>query len=150
MGLRPTLVFLLYDWLKAEDLTQRERFADHSRETFDAVLDTCGRIAHSRSLADALQQVRATTAAAWSTRAPAAVLANAVPYLQAFGHMVLAWIWLDVALAIPEGGQRDASHVGRLGAVRYFYRYELPKIGAWLAVVASRDPTCAEMPEEAF
>src|SRR3569623_1450576 len=48
MGLRPTLDFLLYDWLKAEDLTQRERFADHSRETFDAVLDTCERIAREK------------------------------------------------------------------------------------------------------
>jgi alkylation response protein AidB-like acyl-CoA dehydrogenase len=104
----------------------------------------------SRSLGDALQQVQAATAAAWSTRDPAAVLANAVPYMQAFGHMVLAWIWLDVALAMPEGTQRDASHIGRMSALRYFYRYELPKIGAWLAVVASRDPTCADTPEEAF
>ena len=41
MALRPTIDFLLYDWLHAESLTQRPRFADHSRETFDAVLDTC-------------------------------------------------------------------------------------------------------------
>jgi len=26
----------------------------------------------------------------------------------------------------------------------------LPKIGAWLNVVKSRDPTCADLPEEAF
>jgi len=97
-----------------------------------------------------LQQVQMATAAAWTTRDPAAVLANAVPYMQAFGHMVVAWIWLDVALAMPEGVQRDASNIGRMAALRYFHRYELPKIGAWLAVVASCDPTCAEMPEEAF
>ncbi|MDB5882479.1 MAG: Butyryl-CoA dehydrogenase (Short-chain-acyl-CoA dehydrogenase)-like protein [Ramlibacter sp.] len=105
---------------------------------------------YSRSLGDALQQVQAATAAAWSSHDPAAVLANAVPYMQAFGHMVLAWIWLDVALAIPEGGQPAASEVGRMAAVRYFYRYELPKIGAWLAVVATRDSTCAEVPQDAF
>jgi alkylation response protein AidB-like acyl-CoA dehydrogenase len=105
---------------------------------------------YSRSLGDALQQVQMATAAAWTTRDPAAVLANAVPYMQAFGHMVVAWIWLDVALAMPEGVQRDASNIGRMAALRYFHRYELPKIGAWLAVVASCDPTCAEMPEEAF
>jgi hypothetical protein len=105
---------------------------------------------YSRSLGDALQQVQMATAAAWTTRDPAAVLANAVPYMQAFGHMVVAWIWLDVALAMPEGVQRDASNIGRMAALRYFNRYELPKIGAWLAVVASCDPTCAEMPEEAF
>ncbi|MGL4436347.1 MAG: acyl-CoA dehydrogenase family protein, partial [Giesbergeria sp.] len=47
-SLRSTLDFLLYDWLQAESLTARERFADHSRETFDAVLDTCERIAREK------------------------------------------------------------------------------------------------------
>ncbi|MFZ3116814.1 MAG: acyl-CoA dehydrogenase family protein, partial [Variovorax sp.] len=48
MTLRPTLDFLLYDWLDAAALNGRERFADHSRETFDAVLDTCERIAREK------------------------------------------------------------------------------------------------------
>ena len=48
MSLRVTLDFLLYDWLHAERLTQRARFADHSRDTFDAVLDTCERIAREK------------------------------------------------------------------------------------------------------
>jgi hypothetical protein len=48
MHLRSTLDFLLYDWLQAQDLPQRGRFADHSRETFDAVLDTCERIARDK------------------------------------------------------------------------------------------------------
>src|SRR3954470_5666979 len=48
MSLRPTLDFLLFDWLKAQDLTARSRFSDHSRETFDAVLDTCERIAREK------------------------------------------------------------------------------------------------------
>ena len=39
---------LLYDWLATEGLNQRERFTDHSRETFDAVLDTCERIAREK------------------------------------------------------------------------------------------------------
>ena len=46
--LRTTLDFLLNDWLGTTTLTQRERFADHSRETFDAVLDTCERIAREK------------------------------------------------------------------------------------------------------
>jgi butyryl-CoA dehydrogenase len=41
MSLRSTLDFLLYEWLDVNQLQQRERFADHSQETFDAVLDTC-------------------------------------------------------------------------------------------------------------
>jgi len=65
---------------------------------------------------------------------------------------VLAWIWLDVALVALKSDaiKSEAATAGRLGAARYFYHYELPKIGAWLQVVSSRDPTCAEFPEEAF
>ena len=48
MALRPLLEFLLYDWLQAEGLTSRSRFADHSRDTFDAVMDTCERIAREK------------------------------------------------------------------------------------------------------
>src|SRR6478736_5811346 len=47
-ALRPTIDFLLYDWLHAERLNGRERFADHSRETFDAVFDTCERVAREK------------------------------------------------------------------------------------------------------
>ena len=36
---RRDLDFLLYDWLDAESLIARDRFAEHSRTTFDAVLD---------------------------------------------------------------------------------------------------------------
>lgn len=104
---------------------------------------------HANALAQALQQVGATTKAAWATGQPTEALANAVPYMQAFGHTVLAWIWLDVtlaALATPVGPARD----GRLAACRFFFHYELPKIGAWLQVVSRRDMTCAELAEDAF
>jgi len=39
------LAFELYEVLDAEALTRRERFADHSRETFDAAIDTARSIA---------------------------------------------------------------------------------------------------------
>lgn len=47
MTLRTTIDFLLHDWLHTAELTQRTRFADHSRDTFYAV-DTCGRIAREK------------------------------------------------------------------------------------------------------
>ena len=46
--LRSTLDFLMYDWLQAEQLASRAFYADHSRETFDAVMDTCERIAREK------------------------------------------------------------------------------------------------------
>ena len=48
MSLRPTVDFLKHDWLNVEGLQSRARFADHSRETIDAVLDTCERIAREK------------------------------------------------------------------------------------------------------
>jgi butyryl-CoA dehydrogenase len=92
----------------------------------------------------------AATKAAWATGNPQEALANAVPYMQAFGHTVLAWIWLDVALAVLA---RDAALAappmrGRWAA-RYFFHYELPD-RRLAAGGAPRDMTCAELPEEAF
>ncbi|MDW5444431.1 acyl-CoA dehydrogenase [Polaromonas sp. SM01] len=108
--------------------------------------------AYAAALGQALQQVGATTQAAWATGNPTDALANAVPYMQGFGHTVLAWIWLDVALAALQSDATKSKAVttGKLAAVRYFFHYELPKISAWLDVVASRDLTCAELPEDAF
>ena len=107
---------------------------------------------HANALDLAWQSVVSATESAWSTGQPREALANAVPYMQGFGHTALAWIWLDVALAVQAESATKliASNIGRMGAMRYFYHYELPKTGAWLAVVSSRDPTCADLPEEAF
>ena len=38
---RRDLEFVLYELLEVGTLTGRPRYADHSRETFDAALDTC-------------------------------------------------------------------------------------------------------------
>jgi alkylation response protein AidB-like acyl-CoA dehydrogenase len=42
---RRDLNFLLYEWLDVLSLTQRERYIDHSAETFSSALDTCEKIA---------------------------------------------------------------------------------------------------------
>ncbi|HOB94089.1 MAG TPA: acyl-CoA dehydrogenase, partial [Aquabacterium sp.] len=46
--MRQTVDFLLSDWLQVHTLTERERFADHSAETFAQVLDTSERIARDK------------------------------------------------------------------------------------------------------
>jgi len=45
---RTDLDFLLHDWLRVEDLTDRPRFAEHSRSTFDAIIDVCADLARDR------------------------------------------------------------------------------------------------------
>jgi butyryl-CoA dehydrogenase len=105
--------------------------------------------AHAEALAAALAHLVAATRAAWQTGVPEEALANATPYLQAFGHVVVAWIWLDVALCAAASAY-SAAQRGRLAACRYFFAYELPKIDAWLGVVERRDDTCRTMAEDWF
>jgi alkylation response protein AidB-like acyl-CoA dehydrogenase len=47
---RPMLDFLLHDWLKLDDLLTREAYADHSRASVGAMLDTAARLAASHFL----------------------------------------------------------------------------------------------------
>ncbi len=108
---------------------------------------------YAAALQSAWERIASATRAAWSDGDPGSALANAVPYMQAFGHGVLAWIWLDVATAAGSrdlAAQGETARVGTIAAMRYFYHYELGKIDAWLAPVQQRDMTCADLPEEAF
>jgi butyryl-CoA dehydrogenase len=111
----------------------------------------------ANALAGALQKLGAATKSAWATGVAEEALANATPYLQAFGPVVLAWVWLDVALAAwrldpaaasapdARAGVDDGVFLsGKRAAMRYFFAYELPKIDAWLAVVARREPLVRE------
>ena len=68
--------------------------------------------------------------------------------------MVIAWIWLDLALTaeqeLPAAAERadrpaEAFLRGKLASMRYFFLHELPKVDAWLGVVRRRDATCREM-----
>jgi butyryl-CoA dehydrogenase len=99
-------------------------------------------------LADAARRLEEATREAWSTGSADEALANATPYLQAFGHVVVAWIWLDVALASL--AKEDGRRGGTLAACRYFYAYELPLVDAWLQVVRKRESVCRDMQEAWF
>jgi len=108
--------------------------------------------AYAAQLNLALQEVQSATQAAWASGSAQQALVNAVPYMQAFGHMVLAWMWLDMACAVlaHDAHLADAANKGRMGACRYFFHYELPRINAWLQVVRTCDNACAEMMEDSF
>jgi hypothetical protein len=106
----------------------------------------------ANALAAALQRLGAATKAAWASGVPDEALANATPYLQAFGHVVLAWLWLDVGLTALQASTPGAQALrpGKLAAMRYFHAYELPKIDAWLGVVSRREAVCRTMQPEWF
>ena len=120
------------------------------------VNDTLQRAAQQPALAEAANELGAALAAlgsatkkAWATGQPEEALANATPYLQAFGHVVLAWIWLDLVLSFAADDGSDFAQ-GKRAAQRYFFAYELPKIQAWLAVVARREALSREMQDRWF
>ena len=73
-------------------------------------------------------------------------LANASVYLEAFGHVVMAWIWMEQALvATRSGNQYDDFYRGKLQACKYFIQWELPKVRPMLNLLESLDSTTLEM-----
>jgi butyryl-CoA dehydrogenase len=103
----------------------------------------------AESLFVAAGRLSATTLSARASDDSTSVLANATLYLQAFGHVVLAWIWLDIARVAATALDIPLAQ-GKLASSRYFFRYELPHVDAWLRVVAARDLTCMDVAEDCF
>ncbi len=77
-----------------------------------------------------------------------AVMANSHVYLEAFGHIVVAWLWLEqfVAAAGKDGDFYD----GKRQAARYFFRFELPKTAPQLDLLESLDRTTLDMRDAWF
>jgi butyryl-CoA dehydrogenase len=112
---------------------------------------------HADSLDAAVRQVTATTRRILPALAsdPELALANATLYLDALGHVVVAWRWLEQAnaaeTALSGAGSQDGDfYRGKLAACRYFFRYELPRTAPSLELVASLDDTALAMTDAAF
>ncbi|WP_030923830.1 acyl-CoA dehydrogenase [Streptomyces sp. NRRL B-24720] len=99
-------------------------------------------------LEQATTRAQRTTATLWSTGDPATALANASVYLEAVGHLVLAWLWLEQFLALRDG--TDDFHEGKRQAARYFFRVELPRTGPQFDLLDSLDRTAADSRPEWF
>ena len=75
-------------------------------------------------------------------------MANATTYLEAAGHLVVAWTWLEQLVAV--GGKQGDFYDGKRQAGRYFFVTELPKITPMLDLVAAGDLTSYEMQDAWF
>lgn len=81
------------------------------------------------------------------------VLANSVRYLELFGHVVVGWMWLRqgrvAAQALEpldgeegkEGKEGKEFYLGKLQAMNYFARWELPQAAIWADLLMSLDDT---------
>ncbi|HTN65587.1 MAG TPA: acyl-CoA dehydrogenase, partial [Burkholderiaceae bacterium] len=106
---------------------------------------------YATALGAALQRVAAVTQALYAAGDLNKTLANASLYLEAFGHIVVAWIWLEQALLAVEREGHDADfYRGKLQACRYFFRWELPKVQQQLDLLASIDTTTLDMQDAWF
>jgi alkylation response protein AidB-like acyl-CoA dehydrogenase len=96
----------------------------------------------------AWNRLLAVTAAMFASGDIDAALANSVVYLEAFGHIVIAWMWLEQLCAAH--GKSGDFYDGKRQAAQYFFRYELPKTAAQLDLLESLDHTTLEMRDSWF
>ena len=68
---------------------------------------------------------------------PAAILADATAYLEATGHLVVAWLWLE-QWRVAEG-KEGAFYDGKRLAARYFLTRELPAVHPLLDLLERAD-----------
>jgi len=103
---------------------------------------------HAAALQAALSRLTTVTTAMFGAGDIEAAMANSAIYLEAFGHIVLAWIWLEQICAAHD--KSGDFYDGKRAAARYFYRYELPKTTAQLDLLESLDRTTLEMRDAWF
>jgi alkylation response protein AidB-like acyl-CoA dehydrogenase len=97
---------------------------------------------------DRLEQV---TALLHQTGDPDLTLANASVYLEAFGHLVMAWIWMEQSIAARRAVNQDADfYAGKRQACQWFFRWELPRVDAQLDLLSSLDTTTLNMQNNWF
>jgi len=90
-------------------------------------------------LTTVVERIPATTMRLFTADSIEVSLANASVYLEAVGHAVLAWIWLEQLLAAD--GRTGDFYDGKRQAGRYFFRWELPKVAVQLTLLESLDTT---------
>jgi len=113
---------------------------------------------YAGQLAETIRELEVTTEELIKVRDLGEVtlfLANAGIYLDTFGHVVIAWMWLkqsiEAARRLDDSNEGDrAFYHGKLQACQYFYRYEFNKVPERLSLLASTDDTCLAMRDEWF
>ncbi|MFO1349816.1 MAG: acyl-CoA dehydrogenase [Gammaproteobacteria bacterium] len=104
----------------------------------------------------AADRLESTTLALLKSRATVGAnvaLANASLYMDLFGRVVLAWIWLkQAAIArrrLLAGDPLDPAEIafyrGKLKACQYFIDWELPQTEQQAALLRNLDTTCLDM-----
>lgn len=111
-------------------------------ETVQTALQLEATAGYARELQAQTERLVEVTATLWAAGDPETTLANSTAYLEAAGHIVMAWIWLEQLNAV--GGNTGNFYDGKRAAAQYFFRYELPKVTTQLDLLDSLDRTTVE------
>ncbi len=132
-----------------EVFKQEMRLTLQLAKQFDSLNDVC------QPLREALKRLDDVTEAllAVSQRDPDLGLANATLYLDFFGRIVMAWIWLKQAVTASRAmGSMQALveaeenfYRGKLQAARYYFEWELPLTVQQADLLISNNRLCFDM-----
>jgi butyryl-CoA dehydrogenase len=119
-------------------------FEEEMQPALEAAAGSETLAAMGEALTDIWQLVKRTVETVNQEADTVARLSSATPFLDAFGHVAIAWLWLRQAViareALQNGAQADADfYEGKVAACQFFYRYHLPQAAEKLRYVASQD-----------
>ncbi len=129
------------------------------QKTIGAAAQSESLAVYAKQLSEAIGTLKQTTDAvlgAAQSQNIDAVFSNSVKYLDLFGHVVIAWLWLkqgvvaDKALAAEPHEADEKFYQGKLQAMQYFFRIELPEIKHWAKIIANVDTTSYDMQSDWF
>ena len=142
---------LMRDRLLQDGFRGFQRFIDMVEETLGRASARCGDVRHM-----ALQLQKYAERFGWIIdrlrQEPEAGrrLANASVFMEAFGHFVIGWIWLEQALVaevayLSAYGAERNFYAGKCQTARFYFQHELPRIEPQLGVLEQMDMSAMDM-----
>ncbi len=114
-----------------------------------ATVAAAGSLPQAAALAKRWQRLAEVTQVLHGTGDLNLTLANATVYLEAFGHLVLGWTWLEQYLVAEQNRSArsadDDFYAGKRQAFLWFHANEVPKVDAQLDLLASLDANVLQM-----
>ncbi|KAA1174347.1 acyl-CoA dehydrogenase [Marinobacter salinexigens] len=135
-----------------EELMNRIETTIGEARHYDRLAEAANRLQQAaRAMASATETINGVKAGGEVEKA----LANATLYLDAFGQMVVGWLWLRQAIKALEGlagaGSQTAEfYEGKVRACDYFARYELPYVVSTADLLKTMDTTALDMRDDLF
>jgi len=124
---------------QASAISELSGYAQELNEAIDILKDVTNCVMHASHLKD-----------------PDLVFSNSVAYLDLFGHIVIAWLWLKQGMvataALKQQPHESDEHFyrGKMQTLQFFFRSELPNIYRWASLIKNIDSTSYDMKADWF